>query len=70
MSAKLNYNDAKDQFNAAGFMNVDPPGCVAFVPGTDDPATLNTVVVQDPAAGSTVNKNKHVTLTVRKMNCP
>ena len=32
--------------------------------------TLNTVVVQDPAAGSTVNKNKHVTLTVRKMNCP
>ena len=70
VSGKLSYNDAKDQFNAAGFAFVAPEACVAFVPGTDDPMTLNTVVAQNPAAGATVNKNKLVTLTVRKMNCP
>jgi beta-lactam-binding protein with PASTA domain len=31
---------------------------------------MDVVIAQDPAAGSVVNKNNQVTLTVRKNSCP
>jgi membrane peptidoglycan carboxypeptidase len=67
-SGGLNYNDAKDQLEDAGFENVTEV-CAEAEP-TDPPTSLDTVVAQDPAAGSVVNKNNQVKLTVRKMHCP
>jgi membrane peptidoglycan carboxypeptidase len=67
-----NFNDAKNQLQSAGFTNVTQT-CEEFDPTppvNHSPGTLNNVVAQDPAAGSVVNKNNQVTLTVRKNSCP
>ncbi|QNO37114.1 transglycosylase domain-containing protein [Protaetiibacter sp. SSC-01] len=68
VSPNQNYNDAKDDLQAAGFTNVTQV-CEEAEPG-DPPGTMNNVVAQNPAAGSVVNKGIQVTLTVRKMSCP
>jgi beta-lactam-binding protein with PASTA domain len=67
-SGGLSYNDAKDQLDDAGFSNVTEV-CAEAALG-DPPGSLDTVVAQDPAAGSVVNKNNQITLTVRKNSCP
>jgi membrane peptidoglycan carboxypeptidase len=67
-----NFNDAKNQLQSAGFTNVTQT-CEVFDPTppvNHSPGTLNNVVAQNPAAGSVVNKNNQVTLTVRKNSCP
>jgi membrane peptidoglycan carboxypeptidase len=67
-----NYNDAKNQLQSAGFANVTQT-CEVFdplPPANHSPGTLNNVVAQNPAAGSVVNKNNQVTLTVRQNSCP
>ena len=72
VSANQSYNSAKNALQAAGFNNVDQ-ACEVFdptPPANHPPATLNNVVAQNPAAGSVVNKNNAVTLTVRKNSCP
>jgi beta-lactam-binding protein with PASTA domain len=62
------YNAAKNQLQSAGFLNVTQ-SCEAADP--DDPVeTIGTVVEQNPAAGSVVNKGNQITLTVRKVSCP
>jgi membrane peptidoglycan carboxypeptidase len=71
-SSNQNYNDAKNQLQSAGFTNVTQT-CEVFdptPPANHSPGTLNNVVAQNPAAGSVVNKNNQITLTVRKNNCP
>ncbi|QEO08706.1 transglycosylase domain-containing protein [Protaetiibacter larvae] len=67
VSAHQSYNSAKNQLQAAGFTNVPPAGCEVGLPTDPD---LNTVVAQDPAAGSVLNKNTAIVLTVRKLSCP
>jgi beta-lactam-binding protein with PASTA domain len=67
-SGGLSYDDAKDQLDGAGFSNVTQV-CGEAEPG-DPPGSLDTVVAQDPTAGSVVNKNTQIKLTVRKMHCP
>jgi len=67
-SGGLSYNDAKDLLEDAGFENVTNV-CVEADPG-DPASSLDTVVAQDPAAGSVVNKNNQVKLSVRKAHCP
>ena len=62
------YSDAETVLIDAGFENVAEACVVATV--DDPPASIGTVVAQDPAAGSVMNKNKTVTLTVRKVACP
>jgi beta-lactam-binding protein with PASTA domain len=52
----------------AGFNNVTQT-CEEADP-SDPPMSLDTVVAQNPAAGSVVNKANQITLTVRKAHCP
>lgn len=68
VSPNQNYNDAKDDLQAAGFTNVTQV-CEAAEPG-DPQSSIGNVTAQNPAAGSVVNKGIQVTLTVRKANCP
>lgn len=68
VSPNQNYNDAKDDLQAAGFTNVTQV-CQAAQPG-DPPSSIGNVTAQNPAAGSVVNKGIQVTLTVRKATCP
>ncbi len=72
VSPNQNYNSAKNQLQSAGFTNVTQT-CEVFdplPPANHSPGTLNNVVAQSPSAGSVVNKNTQVTLTVRKNSCP
>ncbi|TPX04560.1 PASTA domain-containing protein [Schumannella luteola] len=62
-----NFNDAKNQLQSAGFLNVSQE-CEEAAVG-DPPSSLNKVIAQDPAAGSVVNKNTAITLTVKKATC-
>jgi membrane peptidoglycan carboxypeptidase len=68
-SAGQSYNDAKTYLQAAGFSNVTQV-CAEPQPGDPPGAPMDVVIAQDPAAGSVVNKNTQVKLTVRKMHCP
>ena len=61
------YSDAETVLIDAGFENV-AEACVVAEVG-DPPASIGTVVAQDPAAGSVMNKNNTVTLTVRRVAC-
>ena len=62
------YSTAETVLNDAGFTNVVETCAVADV--GDPPASLGTVVAQDPAAGSVLNKSNAITLTVREVSCP
>lgn len=62
------FSDAQADLNAAGFANVVET-CEEPNPG-DPPAPPNRVIAQNPAAGSVINKNTSITLTVRKNSCP
>jgi membrane peptidoglycan carboxypeptidase len=58
----------QSDFQHKGFTNITME-CVAAQSG-DNPATLNTIVSQDPAAGTVVNPGStQVKLTVRKLTC-
>ena len=59
------YNDARDELHDAGFNNTDEV-CEVAPPG--DPL-LQKVVAQNPAAGSLLNRNAEIALTVRKLVC-
>lgn len=63
------YNSAKNQLQSSGFTNVTQV-CEVFDPLEHQPSSLGKVVAQDPSAGSVVNKNNQVKLTVRKNTCP
>ena len=65
VSDEQTFDAAKAELDGAGFNHVKE-ACEVALPG--DPLLLK-VVKQDPAAGSVVNKNTQVTLTVRKINC-
>jgi membrane peptidoglycan carboxypeptidase len=68
VSPNQNYNAAKNQLQQSGFTNVTQTCEEAEI--DDPPSTLDNVVAQSPSAGSVVNKNTQVTLTVRKGHCP
>lgn len=63
-----NFPDAKNALTTAGFPNV-VEACMEPAPG-DPPAPPGMVIAQNPAAGSVINKNTQITLTVRKPTCP
>jgi membrane peptidoglycan carboxypeptidase len=67
VSDNQDFPAAENELDQAGFENVDQV-CVAAAP-TDPPESINKVVAQNPAAGSVVNKNTTITLTVRKNVC-
>jgi membrane peptidoglycan carboxypeptidase len=68
VSAGQDYSSAKSQLQSAGFTNVTQ--VCKEADDEDPPSSYDTVVEQDPAAGSVVNKSSQIKLTVRKMNCP
>ena len=67
VSGGQDYESAKAQLIDAGFKRVGEK-CVVADPD-DPPSSLDTVVSQDPAAGSVVNRSTKIMLGVKRISC-
>jgi len=66
VSDRQSFEDAEAELAAAGFMNVAER---CQVRTTEPISLLGKVVFQDPAAGSVINKDKVIRLTVLQTSC-
>jgi beta-lactam-binding protein with PASTA domain len=68
VSDNQSYGSAESELNDAGFSNVEQTCSLAG--SGDPPGTIDKVTAQSVAAGSVVNKNTDIVLSVRKTACP